>query len=139
MDVLLPKLTPPTSSCQPIGADVFHSLRNLGSLLVDLSSNNDLYYTPQVRQSLQSSAKILSKATTFLDKESHFKFEHFCTTDHENNKDFLTAVGRMMSDLADLYADLGGDIAAKEMRKHSRFTKTIAVCLVDFIFHSKNF
>merc|ERR1711892_1451428 len=38
--------------------------------------------TPKAgRQTLKTSAKILSKVTKFLTKESHFKFDHFCTKD----------------------------------------------------------
>ena len=51
----------------------------------------------------------------------------------DNNKEFLTAVSNMMSDLADLFADLGGDIAAEEIRKQENFTKKmIYVVYVDF-------
>ena len=127
LDVLLQKLLPLSSSCNPSSADDLLSMRNLGSLLIDLSSNDDLYYTPQVRQNLHNSAKILSKATTFLEKESHFKFDHFCTKDIGHNKDFITAVINMMGDLADLYTELGGDIAAKDIKKQQDFTKKLLV------------
>lgn len=125
-DVLIPKLTPPTSACKSTSTDVFQSMRSLESFVLDLSSKDDLYYTPQVRQSLKSSAQILSKVTALLTKESHFKFDHFCTKDKEHNKEFITAVSKMMSDLADLYTDLGGDIAAQELRKQEAFAKKLA-------------
>ena len=127
LDVLLTKLSFPSSACKPSSTDDLLSMRNLGSLLIDLSSNDDLYYTPQVRQNLHNSAKILSKATTFLEKESHFKFDHFCTKDIGHNKDFITAVSNMMGDLVDLYTELGGDIAAKDIKKQQEFTKKLLV------------
>ena len=125
LDVLLTKLSFPSSACKPSSTDDLLSMRNLGSLLIDLSSKDDLYYTPQVRQNLHNSAKILSKATTFLEKESHFKFDHFCTKDIGHNKDFIIAVSNMMGDLVDLYTELGGDIAAKDIKKHQEFTKKL--------------
>ena len=127
LDVLIPKLTPASSACKQTSGDVIDSLHSLENLLADLSTNSDLYYTPQVRQSLQSSAQILSKATNLLAKESHFKFEDFCTKDRENNKEFLNAVANLMSDLAGFYADLEGDIAAEEIQKQGHFTRTIVV------------
>ena len=133
LDVLIPKISPPSSTCKPANADVLYSMRDLESLLIDLSSKADLYYNPQVRQSLHNSAKIISKATAFLDKESHFKFENFCTKNNKYNKEFLTAVSNMMSDLADLYADLGGDIAAEEIRKQEDFTKKMMVRIAQYM------
>jgi len=125
IDVLIPKLSAPFFTCKSTSNDVLVAMRGLGSLLVDLSSTDDLYYTPQVRQNLKSSAKILSKATAFLAKASHFKFDNFCSKDTEQNKEFITAIGNMMSDLAELYFDLGGDFAAEEIKKKENFTKKI--------------
>ena len=128
LDVILPKLTPPdNTACQATSADVLKSMHSLSSLVADLSSKDDLYYSTHVRQSLKSSSKILSQVTNFLNKESHFKFESFCTKDPEHSKEFITAVGKMLSDLAHLYDDLGGDIAADQIRKQESFTKKIAV------------
>merc|ERR1711892_597584 len=121
LDVLIPKLSPPTSVCKDKNADVIGSMRSLGSLVEDLSSKDDLYYSPQVRQTLTSSAQIMSKVTKFLAMESHFKFEHFCTKEKEHNMDFIAAVGKMMSDLADLYTDLGGFAAAYQMKLYKDF------------------
>merc|ERR1712217_503434 len=127
LDALIPKLSPSSSSCQPSSAEDLLSMRNLKTILIDLSTKNDLYYTPQVRQTLTNSADILSKVTTFLEKESHFTFEHFCTEDMDHNKEFIGAVSNMMGDLADLYTGLGGDIAAEGIRKQQDFTKKLLV------------
>ena len=127
LDALIPKLSPSSSSCKPSSAEDLLSMRNLKSLLIDLSTNDDLYYTPQVRQTLTNSADILSKATTFLEKESHFTFEHFCTEDLDHNKEFIGAVSNVMGDLVELYTELGGDIAVKGIRKQQDFTKKILV------------
>jgi len=125
LDTLIPKLSSSSSACKPSSAEDLLSMRNLKSLLIDLSTKDDLYYTPQVRQTLTNAAEILSKATTFLEKESHFTFEHFCTEDLDHNKDFIGAVSNMMGDLADLYTELGGDMAAKGIRKQQDFTKNL--------------
>ena len=69
--------------------------------------------------------------TNFLTQESHFKFANFCTKDKEYNKEFLTAIGKMMNDLADLYTALGGVIAANGLRKQKDFTRKLAISLVD--------
>ena len=131
LDVVIPKLTPAfSSSCQVTSSEVLDSMQNLGSLLENLSTKNDLYYTQEVRKSLKSAAKILSKTTTFLNKESHFKFEYFCTKDREHNKEFLDAVGNMMDDLADLYTDLGEQASARKIRKQKDFIRTIMVTLI---------
>lgn len=125
LDVLIPKITPSTSVCRTSSADVFDSMRSLGALVEELSSKDDLYFSTQKRQSLKSSAQIVSKVTNFLAQESHFKFAHFCTKDKEYNKEFLTAIGKMMSDLADLYTALGGVTAANGLRKQEDFTKRV--------------
>ena len=128
LDVLIPKLTPSTSVCQTTSEDVFESMRSLGDLVVELSEKDDLYTSSHGRQSLTSSAQILSKVTNFLTKESHFKFDHFCTKDKEYNKEFITAIGKMMADLADLYEALGqSDIAANELRRQEQFTRKVVV------------
>ena len=127
LDTLIPKLSSSSSACKPSSAEDLLSMRNLKSVLIDLSTKDDLYYTPQVRQTLTNSADILSKATTFLEKESHFTFEHFCTEDLDHNKEFIGAVSNMMGDLADLYTELGGDMAAKGIRKQQDFTKNLMV------------
>jgi len=125
LDVLIPKLSPPSRTCIPSSTDDLLSMRNLESLLIDLSTKDDLYYTPQVRQVLNNSAGILSKATTFLEKESHFTLKHFCSNDVGHGKDFITAVSNLMGDLADLYTELEGDIAAEDIRKQQVFTKKL--------------
>ena len=45
----------------------------------------------------------------------------------EYNKEFITAVGNMMSDLAELYADLGALTTAKELKTYKDFTKKVVV------------
>jgi hypothetical protein len=127
LDVLIPKITPSTTKCQNNTDKVLESMDNLSDLLNELSSNNDLYFSPQKKQSLKSSAQIVSKVTNFLIQKSTFKFEHFCTKDKEHNTDFITAVGKMMGDLADLYTDLDGETAANEVRKQEDFTKKVVV------------
>ena len=126
LDVLIPKLTPPTSVCKTTSEDVFASMHSLGALVTELAENDDIYTNAHGRQSLKSSAQILSTVTNFLTKESHFKFDHFCTKDKEHNKEFITAIGNMMTDLAGLYEALGqGDIAANELRRQERFTRKV--------------
>ena len=45
----------------------------------------------------------------------------------DHNKEFIGAVSNMMGDLADLYTELGGDMAAKGIRKQQDFTKKLLV------------
>ena len=113
--VLIPKLTPTTTSCQVSSEDVFASLRSLGDLVVELSDEDDLYTaaTAQGRQRLKSSAEIFSKVTNFPARESHFKFDNLCTKEKKYNVEFISDIGKMMCDLADLYESLGqAEIAA---------------------------
>ena len=46
---------------------------------------------------------------------------------YEYNTEFITAVGRMIGDLVDLYTDLGGFSAANDLRKQEDFTRNIVV------------
>ena len=129
LDDLIPKLRPTNpSSCQQ-GADEFESLRGLAALVDELSSKEDLYYSIQKRQSLKSSAKIVSKATNFLAKikQSFSKFDQFCTRDKSYNIEVITNMGDMMTDLAGLYRALGGVAAAEEITKQGDFIKKIEV------------
>ena len=134
LDVIIPKITPSTSVCTSDSSNVFDSMLSLAGLLDELSSKDDLYFSTQKRQSLKSSAKIVSKVTNFLTKESHFKFDHFCTTDKEYNTEFITAIGKMMSDLADLYIDLGGFVAANGLREQEDFTNKVVVSYFIFLY-----
>ena len=127
LDVIIPKITPSTSVCTSDSSNVFDSMLSLAGLLDELSSKDDLYFSTQKRQSLKTSAKIVSKVTT------HFKFDHFCTTDKEYNTEFITAIGKMMSDLADLYTDLGGFVAANGLREQEDFTNKVVVSYFIFL------
>merc|ERR1711892_1347249 len=83
--------------------------------------------TLQSRDDLKDSAKIISGVTTFLTNlnKSFTKFDKFCTSDKEYNIEAITAIGEMMTDLADLFAVLGGITDAEEIRKQGDFTKTV--------------
>jgi len=122
---LIPKLTPSTDVCQTTSADVLESMHSLGALVDELSYKDDLNYSTQGRQNLKTSSQILSSVTNFLTKESHFKFVRSCTTNKKHNKEFITAVGGMMSDLADLYTALGELDAASNLRRYKDFTVTV--------------
>jgi len=128
LDVLIPKLTPSTV-CQTTSGDVLGSMHSLGALVSELAYKDDLHYSTHGRQTLQTSAQILSKVTKFLTKESNFKFDHFCTKDLRYNKAFFTAVGNMMGDLADLYTDLGGLTTARELINHKDFTRKVVASI----------
>jgi hypothetical protein len=128
LDVLIPKLTPATpSGCRTAGSDEFASLRSLGDLVDELSSTDDLYYSIQKRQSLKSSAKKVFRVTNFLTqlKRSFSKFDQFCTRGNSDNIEVITAMGDMMTDLADLYKAVGGSTAAEEISKQGDFTKKV--------------
>ena len=90
-----------------------------------------MYYTTQVRQSLVSTSTILTKVITFLEKESHFKFENFCTNDKEHNKQFFTGIGNMMGDLRDLYTSLQPSVTpVKVFKKQEDFIKKLIVSIL---------
>jgi hypothetical protein len=130
LDVLLPKITPATLSvCGPSSGDEFGSLRSVGVLVDELSSKTDLYVSLQKKQNLKNSAMIISEVTNFLTqvKKSFSKFDQFCTRDKKYNNEAITAIGEMMTDLADLYRVLGGLTAADEISKQGDFTKKVVV------------
>merc|ERR1711892_569863 len=82
---------------------------------------------PRTREELKDSAKIISGVTTFLTNlnKSFTKFDKFCTSDKEYNIEAITSIGEMMTNLADLFAVLGGITDAEEIRKQGDFTTTI--------------
>jgi len=128
LDVLIPKMTPDASSrCEPRSSNVLGSLNSLASLVDELSSKNDIYFSIQKRQSLKSSAKIVNKVTNFLTKlkNSFSKFDQVCTRDKQYTIEVITSIGDMIGDLADLYTSLGGHTAAYELSKHGDFTEKI--------------
>ena len=131
LDVLIPKITPatPSSVCGPSSGDEFASLRSIGVIVDELSSKTDLYINLQKKQNLKTSAMIISEVTNFLTqvKKSFSKFDQFCTRDKEYNIEAITAIGEMMTDLADLYRVLGGLTAADEISKQGDFTKKVVV------------
>ena len=130
LDVLIPKMTPDTSStCRSTSADVFGSMSSLGVLVDELSSKDNIYFSTQKRQSLKSSAKIVTKVTNFLSKlkRSFSKFDRICTKNKDYNIEIITAMGDMMTDLTDLYRDLCGLTAAEDTSKQGDFTKKVVV------------
>jgi hypothetical protein len=131
LDVLIPKITPatPSSACGPRSGDEFASLRSIGVIVDELISKTDLYVNLQKKQNLKTSAMIVSEVANFLThlKKSFSKFDQFCTRDKEYNIEVITAMGEMMTDLADLYRLLGGSTAAKQISKQGDFTKKVVV------------
>jgi len=128
LEVLMPKLAPASPSiCAATNAEAFGSLRSLAALVDELSSTTDIYLTPQTRQDLKKSEKIISGVTTFVTQlnKSFSKFEKFCTSDKEYNIEAITAIGEMMTGLADLFGVLGGLSDAEQIRKQGDFTKKV--------------
>ena len=115
------------SSCQASSKDVFGSMQSLQALVDELSTSTEFQTTTHGRQTLKTTAVILSKVINFLKKESHFKFDKFCTKGKEYNKDFFTAIAKMISDLADLYTTLGGLTSAKDIKNQEQFTISVVV------------
>jgi len=128
LEVLIPKLAPANPEvCKASNAQAFGSLRSLAALVNELASSTDFYMTPQTRTELKTSSKIISGVTNFLVKlnKSFTKFDKFCTSDKEYNIEAITAIGEMMTDLADLFSVLGGISDAEEIRKQGDFTKRV--------------
>merc|ERR1712123_252192 len=127
LETLIPKLAPANPKvCGASNAQAFGSLRGLAVLVDELSSNTKITGL-QTREDLKDSAKIISGVTTFLTNlnKSFTKFDKFCTSDKEYNIEAITAIGEMMTDLADLFAVLGGITDAEEIRKQGDFTKKV--------------
>ena len=133
LDTLIPKITPATSTCGTSSADVFGSLQSLGVLVDELATKDDIYFSIQKKQSLKSSADIVFKVTNFLTqlKNTFSKFDRICTGNKEYNIEVITAMGDMMTGLADLYRELGGNTAAQEIAKQGAFTKQVVVSAAD--------
>merc|ERR1711892_1114457 len=104
LDTLIPKLAPANPQvCGASNEEAFGSLRSLAVLVDELASS--------------------TKITTLLTNlnKSFTKFDKFCTSDKEYNIEAITAIGEMMTDLADLFAVLGGITDAEEIRKQGDF------------------
>jgi len=128
LEVLMPKLAPANPQvCGASNAQAFGSLRSLAVLADELSSSTEIYMTQHTRSELRASAKIISGVTTFVTKlnKSFTKFDKFCTSDKEYNIEAITAIGDMMTGLADLFSVLGGIRDAEEIRKQGEFTKKV--------------
>merc|ERR1711892_750888 len=127
LETLIPKLAPANPKvCGASNAQAFGSLRGLAVLVDELSSNTKITGL-QTRQELKTTAKTISGVTTFLTKlnKAFTKFDKFCTSDKEYNVEAIIAIGEMMTDLADLFAILGGISDAEEIRKQGDFTNKV--------------
>ena len=139
LETVIPKLAPANPKvCGASNAQAFGSLRGLAVLVDELSSNTKITGL-QTRQELKNTAKTISGVTSFLTKlnKAFTKFDKFCTSDKEYNVEAITAIGEMMTDLADLFAILGGISDAEEIRKQGDFTNKVVVSrsrLIWFIF-----
>merc|ERR1712123_518583 len=132
LDVLIPKLTPDTfSNCNPSSSNVFGSLHSLADLVDELSSEDDIYFSIQKRQSLKSSAKIVIKVTDFLSKLTNkfSRFDRFCTSDKSYNIEVISELSEIIADLTNLYRDLDGHDAAFEISKQGDFTRRVVANL----------
>jgi len=122
LDVLLPKITPAAQSyCGD--ADQFASFSGLVVLLDELASKDDLYFSLHKTQNLKSSVNIVSHVITFLKqlKTLFTKFDRLCTMDKDYNIAVIHTIASLMTDLADLYTNLGGLTAAAEINKNENF------------------
>ena len=74
----------------------------------------------------------MSRATNFLAKiqQSFSKFDQFCTRDESYNREFITAIGDMMTDLAGFYRAMGGIDAAQDISKQGDFVRKLEVRIV---------
>jgi hypothetical protein len=139
LEVLMPKLAPANPQvCGASNAQAFASLRSLAVLADELSSSTEIYMAHHTRTELRTSAKIISGVTTFVTdlNKSFTKFDKFCTSDKEYNIEAITAIGDMMTGLADLFVVLGGISDAEEIRKQGDFTKKVVVSRTALIFFS---
>ena len=137
LEVLIPKLAPVNPKvCGATTAEAFGSLRALATLVDELSSSNSLVLRSQTRQQLKTSAKVISGVTVFLVQlqETFEKFDQFCTSDREYNIEAISAIGDMVSSLADLFGVLGGIKDGNEIRKQGDFTKKVVVSIKKIIF-----
>ena len=147
LDVLIPKLTPEHTVCRTTTGEVITSLHSLSLLVEELSSKEDLFFSIQKRQTLNSAAIIVHRVTDFLEhvKKSFSKFDHVCSKDKDTNKGVLNMIGELMNDLALLYAAVGGETAAAEIRQQGDIATSLVVSLSNelcyqmdpiFLFHS---
>jgi len=128
LEVLIPKLAPVSPIvCEASNAEAFGSLRSLAALVDEISTTTDFNMYPRTRQELKTSAKVISGVTTFITQlnKSFTKLEQFCTSDKEYNIEAITAIGEMMTGLADLFGALGGLSDAEQIRKQGDFTKKV--------------
>ena len=78
------------------------------------------------------SSNTISAVTTFLTQigDDFAEFQEICTPDKEYNLKAISAVGDLVSDLADMFASLGGIQTSQNIRKGKAFVQKIVVCKI---------
>ena len=99
-------------------------------LLENTTSNNPWSCeVPQGFQTLESLAGFVSSVTTFLTDlpATSARMLIVCTEEQQFNRDFITAIGDLMEDLADLYVVLGDDKTGERIRYGKVYTDKVTV------------
>jgi len=129
VEPVVTKITPenPTSIC--IGT--FGSLRNLASVIDELSDSKKIALTFPVRSQLKESARKISAVNAFLNqlKSTSAKLTKICTADKQYNIQAISSVGDLMVDLADLFGTLGGVKDGDQIRKGKDYVNKIVAQL----------
>ena len=81
------------------------------------------------RQELRQSAATISAVTTFVTqlREDFARFQEICTGDKQYNLDSITAIGDMISHLADMVGSLGAVKVGEGARKGKLYAERIVV------------
>ena len=118
--------------CQATPAEAFGSLRSLSLLVAELAEDRalvNLGVSEAGRQELRQSAATISAVTTFVTqlREDFARFQEICTGDKQYNLDSITAIGDMISHLADMVGSLGAVKVGEDVRKGKLYAERIVV------------
>jgi len=113
--------------CQATPDEAFGSLRSLAVLVDSLASTHRLQLSAEGRAELKQSGATISAVTTFLTqlRAAFSRFEDVCTKDKQYNLEAISAVGDLMTHLADMFGSLGGVKTGESIRKGKLYTDRV--------------
>jgi len=115
----------PIRQCRASPDDILDESIDLARILEDIANERDLDLDAYTIEDLRDASKILKVTTSFLRKLNSqlSSFKKLCSKNKDYNVNVLNAIGDIMEDMAELFADLGSKDQAQIFRLRGDYVK----------------
>merc|ERR1711915_521536 len=115
----------PIRQCRASPDDILDESIDLARILEEIANERDLDLDAHTIEDLRDASKILKITTSFLRKLNSqlSSFKKLCSKNKDYNVNVLNAIGEIMEDMAELFADLGSKEQAQIFRSRGDYVK----------------